>query len=135
MCVFGQFITPCDGLNRETLFIAVSRCAVDNTVEFHHPPNPQKQRFSLEAFQYVSKHPYVFMHCRVKICNATDSNSRCARGCVKRELRSVETLHETVDDVYSLAQGPLTLDREKRVANADEAVKSDQSTREAERSK
>ena len=135
MCVFGQFITPYDGLNKETLFIAVSRCAVDNTVEFHHPPNPQKQRFSLEAFQYVSKHPYVFMHCRVKICNATDPNSRCARGCVKRELRSVETLHETADNVYSLAQGPLTLDREKRVANADEAVKSDQSTREAERSK
>ena len=54
---------------------------------------------------------------------------------MKRELRSVETLHETADNVYSLTQGPLTLDREKRVANADEAVKSDQSIREAERSK
>ena len=40
---------------------------------------------------------------------------------MKRELRSVEILHETADNEYSLAQGPLTLDREKRVANADEA--------------
>ncbi|CAH3182653.1 unnamed protein product, partial [Porites lobata] len=129
------FATPSQDRNALPRYDVIKDgCAVDNTVEFHHPPNPQNQRFSLEAFQYVGKHPYVFMHCRVKICNATDPNSRCARGCVKRELRSVETLHETADNVYSLAQGPLTLDREKRVANADEAVKSDQSTHEAERS-
>ena len=73
-------------------FALVCRCAVDDTLKFHPRPDPQSQRFSLEAFQYVSKHPYVFLHCKVQICNATDQNSRCAQGCVKRGRRSVRTL-------------------------------------------
>ena len=101
---------------------------MDDTLQFHPRPDLQSQRFSLEAFQYVSKHPYVFFHCKVKICNATDPNSRCALGCQERGRRSAKALHDTANDVYSLAQGPLTLNREKREAVADEAL-ADQSLR------
>ena len=104
----------------------------DDTLKFHPSPSDQCQRFSLEAFQYVSKHPYVFFHCKVKICNATDPNSRCAQGCVSRKRRSTKPLPESVDDTYALAQGPFTLNRKKREAEADEA---DQSTRVASKGK
>ncbi|XP_027056306.1 oncoprotein-induced transcript 3 protein-like [Pocillopora damicornis] len=61
----------------------------------------------MEAFQFV-KHPFVFIHCHVVICDASDSQSRCARGCVpspRRERRGIEEKR-----VYSLVQGPLTID-------------------------
>ena len=44
----------------------------------------------------------------MRICDAKNPNSRCAQGCIKgaRKRRDV-----TIDDkLYSLAQGPLTLD-------------------------
>ena len=107
------------------------RCSVDvgDTLKFHPSPSDKCQRFSLEAFQFVNKHPYVFFHCKVKICNASDPNSRCAQGCASRRRRSAKPLPESADDIYALAQGPLTLNREKREAEADEAVNSDHSMR------
>ena len=66
------------------------------------------------------------------ICNATDPNSRCAQGCVSRSRRSAKPLPESADNTYALAQGPFTLNREKREAEADEA---DQSTRVASKGK
>ena len=104
----------------------------DDTLKFHPSPSDQCQRFSLEAFQYVNNHPYVFFHCKVMICNATDPNSRCAQGCVSRRRRSLKPLPESKDNIYALAQGPFTLNREKREAEADEA---DQSTRVASKGK
>ena len=71
----------------------------------------------------------MFFHCQVQICNATDANSRCAQGCQQRRRRSEKALRDNLDDIYALAQGPLTLDREKREAEVDEAVDSDESMR------
>ena len=102
------------------IHILLHRCSVDKTLRFHPRPDPQTQRFSLEAFQYVRKHPYVFFHCKVKVCNATDPASRCEQGCIKRERRRTNTLPDNIDDVYALAQGPLTLNREKWGTDADD---------------
>ena len=64
------------------------------------------ERFSLEAFSFIGDHQFVYMHCKVKICNATDPNSRCALGCLSdRRRRSLQT-QETKDEEYLLAQGP-----------------------------
>ena len=41
----------------------------------------------------------------------------------------MKPLPGSADDIYALAQGPFTLNREKREAEADEAVNSDQSMR------
>ena len=124
-------------ISRQTPVMAICsshRCSVDedDTLKFHPSPSEQCQRFSLEAFQYVNKHPYVFFHCKVKICNASDTNSRCAQGCLTRRRRSAKPLPESPDNIYALAQGPFTLNREKREAEADEA---DQSTRVASKGK
>ena len=94
----------------------VDRCSVDETLSFHPRPDPQSERWSIEAFQYVNRNnPFVFIHCEIKVCNATDPNSRCAQGCQpSRKRRDVETFPETSDDVYPLAQGPFSLSPEKR---------------------
>ena len=80
-------------------------CAVDDTVKTFPSPTGNF-RFGLEAFQFV-KQPFVFIHCHVVICNASDAQSRCAQGCQKnaRVRRDVGG-----HNVYSLAQGPITMD-------------------------
>lgn len=82
----------------------VDRCSVDETLSFHPRPDPQSERWSIEAFQYVNRNnPFVFIHCKIKVCNATDPNSRCAQGCQpSRKRRDAETFPETPDDVYIL---------------------------------
>ena len=80
-------------------------CAVDDTVEIY--PSPKGYyRFGLEAFEFVDQ-PFVFIHCHVVICNASDAQSRCAQGCRKNDrVRRDVGGH----NVYSLAQGPITMD-------------------------
>ena len=116
--------------NTTHTFFTFCSCSVDDddTLQFHSSFNNRSQRWSLEAFQYVSKHPYVFFHCRVQICNVTDPTSRCAQGCIERRRRSAKILHDNPDDIYALAQGPLALNREKKEAEVDEAVALDKST-------
>ncbi|XP_078354042.1 uncharacterized protein LOC144638689 isoform X1 [Oculina patagonica] len=81
-------------------------CATDDTVKFIPAADKRTQRFSLEAFKFLGDHQFVYMHCKVKICNATDPNSRCAQGCLAdRRKRSLYT-QETNDEEYNLAQGP-----------------------------
>ena len=112
------------------LFLSSYSCAVDDTVQ--QLPSPVgKSRFSLEAFQFV-KQPFVFIHCHVVICNASDLKSRCARGCesggrVRRELGEQK--------VYSLAQGPITLDYQNAYEQEDEKNTNDKPAREGNLSK
>ena len=91
-------------LNNQS-FLSSYSCAVDNTVKFHATNDKRTQKFSLEAFAFVGDHMFVYMHCRVKICNASDPNSRCAQGCIRRAKRAVTTL-ESKDEEVTLAQGP-----------------------------
>lgn len=86
-------------------FLFSYRCAIDKTVKFHPTNDKRTQKFSLEAFAFVGDHMFVYMHCRVKICNASDPNSRCAQGCIRRAKRAVTTL-ESKDDEVTLAEGP-----------------------------
>ena len=83
------------------------RCSVDkdNTLMFLPSADKRTQRWKIEAFAFVGDHPFVYMHCRIKVCDAADPNSRCAKGCIKRGKRSLMT-QESNDDEYMLAQGP-----------------------------
>ena len=89
------------------------RCPNDVTVKYHSSPSISAQRFSLEAFKFIADHPLVFVHCLVVVCNSTDPASQCAKKCppngrVRREVT------DHMSKVYSLAQGPIQLVREKR---------------------
>ena len=89
------------------------RCPNDVTVKYHSSPSVSAQRFSLEAFKFIADHPFVFVHCHVIVCNATDPDSQCAKKC-SSSGRGRRALSGQVTDVYSLAQGPLHLARETR---------------------
>jgi len=78
-------------------------------VEFIETDDERMQRFKLESFSFVGDHPFVYMHCKVKICNATDPNSRCAQGCLhERRKRSLYSQGSKDEEAY-LAQGPFML--------------------------
>ena len=69
----------------------------------------------------MGDHPFVYLHCKVKICNASDPNSRCAQGCLHdRRKRSLYS-EETNDEEYNLAQGPFIL-QDINEANLQETV-------------
>ncbi|KAL9968085.1 hypothetical protein ACROYT_G026412 [Oculina patagonica] len=88
-------------------------CPNDVTVKYHSAPSVSAQRFSLEAFKFIADHPFVFVHCHVIVCNATNPDSQCAKKCPSSG-RGRRAVNDHVTDVYSLAQGPLHLARQKR---------------------
>ena len=88
------------------LFLPFS-CAVDDTVNFIESGNKQLQRYSIDAFQFLGDHEFVYLHCKVKICNATDPYSRCAQGCIPHRRRRVARLpRQSKDEEATLAEGP-----------------------------
>ncbi|KAL9968058.1 hypothetical protein ACROYT_G026384 [Oculina patagonica] len=88
-------------------------CPNDITVKYYSAPSVSAQRFSLEAFKFIADHPFVFVHCHVIVCNATNPDSQCAKKCPSSG-RGRRAVSDHVTDVYSLVQGPLHLAREKR---------------------
>ncbi|KAL9968065.1 hypothetical protein ACROYT_G026392 [Oculina patagonica] len=96
-------------------------CPSDVTVKYHSAPSVSAQRFSLEAFKFIADHPFAFVHCHVIVCNATDPDSQCAKKCPSSG-RGRRAVNDHVTDVYSLAQGPLHLAREKRDEKRDNGL-------------
>ena len=86
------------------------------TVKYHSAPTINAHRFSLEAFKFIADHPFVFVHCHVIVCNATDPTSKCGKKCSSRG-RGRREVSSHMTDVYMLAQGPIHLGHQKRDAN------------------
>ncbi|XP_074625177.1 ZP domain-containing protein-like isoform X2 [Acropora palmata] len=100
-------------------------CSVDqdDTLRFIPTNDTRTTKFSLEAFSFVGDNPFVYMHCKVRICNASDPNSRCAQGCIRsRRRRALTEVSPSKDDVAYLAQGPFMREDEKE-READETKK------------
>jgi len=89
-------------------------CPDDATVKYHSAPSVSAQRFSLEAFKFIADHPFVFVHCHVIVCNASDPSSKCIKKCPSSGRGRRQVNDHMTDYAYSLAQGPLHLAREKR---------------------
>ena len=86
-------------------------CSKDDTLQFHSESSSHRQRFSLEAFKFIADHPFVFIHCHVKICNATDH--ACARKCSSRDRRAADHVRQDGRPLYSLSEGPFLLKSEE----------------------
>lgn len=107
------------------MFVLLYRCSVDqdDTLRFIPTNDTRTTKFSLEAFSFVGDNPFVYMHCKVRICNASDPNSRCAQGCIRsRRRRALTEVSPSKDDVAYLAQGPFMREDEKE-READETTK------------
>lgn len=89
-------------------------CKVDDTVDYI-PSDRKSEKFSVESFKFIGENAFIFLHCQVRVCNASDEHSKCVRVCEDRRRRDVKVSAETADDVYPLAQGPITLEKEQEV--------------------
>lgn len=76
-------------------------------------PDSNKQRFSIEAFTFIGGHEFVYMHCQVRVCNATDPTSRCARGCLTHRGKRSLGATDFKDEQFNLAEGPIMGKEEK----------------------
>ena len=85
----------------------IFRCTVDETTIILKAPRVGVSRFTTEGFKFIADHPFVFVHCQMRICDAENPKSRCAQGYIKgsRKRRDVSS----DDKMYPLAQGPFTL--------------------------
>ncbi|CAH3144673.1 unnamed protein product [Porites lobata] len=102
------YATPTSSQNdAKRVLILKNGCPVDDTLKFYRSPTGT-YRFGLEAFEFVDQ-PFVFIHCHVIICNASNPQSRCVRGCEKKARLRREVEHY---NLFSLAQGPITLDHD-----------------------
>ena len=85
----------------------LSSCPVDKTTITIQSQKVGVDRFSTEAFKFIADHPFVFVHCQIRICDASNPGSRCAQGCIKEGRLRRDVSDE--DKLYPLAQGPLTI--------------------------
>lgn len=105
------YATPSPKRNSEPKYwIIHDGCKVDETLTYH-PSNKRSERFSVQSFKFIGEHAFVYVHCHVRICNVSDPNSKCVRVCDDRRKRDVTLTAESLDDVYPLAQGPLSLQK------------------------
>ena len=84
------------------------RCPVDETTVILKSSKVRVSRFMTEGFKFIADHPFVFVHCHIRICDARNPNSRCAQGCVEELVRKRRDV-SSEDKLYPLAQGPLTI--------------------------
>ncbi|XP_035660019.1 deleted in malignant brain tumors 1 protein-like [Branchiostoma floridae] len=111
--------------NTDNIVIIRNGCLQDSsTVRRYPPPSTMEERFGFQAFTSAIKSHKMFLHCFAVLCNATDPNSLCARGCdldqhPDRRRRQPE---ESTDVYrYQLVRGPILL-------NDDETTREDVST-------
>ena len=72
---------------------------------FYKTLSSREQRFSLKAFKFTGMYPKVFFHCRVTVCNTSDSTAECARDCSTKSRD--RTRRSAGGPVYRLAKGPI----------------------------
>ncbi|XP_044179784.1 ZP domain-containing protein-like [Acropora millepora] len=109
------YATPSQDKNSKPKYwIIHNGCKMDDTVDYI-PSDRKSDKFSLETFKFIGENAFIFLHCQVRVCNASDEQSKCARVCEGRRRRDVTVSAETADDVYPLAQGPITLEKEQEV--------------------
>ncbi|XP_032169876.1 deleted in malignant brain tumors 1 protein isoform X6 [Mustela erminea] len=93
-----------------------SGCAKDRTYRSYPQPSPRVARFQFSSFFFLRRFPSVYLHCKMVVCRADDSSSRCRRGCIVRAKRDVGS-HQEVDVVL----GPI-LKRDPRTEKRDLAT-------------
>ncbi|XP_022796954.1 ZP domain-containing protein-like [Stylophora pistillata] len=84
------------------------------SVVYHPAPSINLQRFSLETAKFIGTDSFVFVHCHVIVCNATDPDSECAKKRPSGNRGKRQVSDHQMDEKYSLTQGPLLHVREKK---------------------
>ncbi|XP_046844438.1 uncharacterized protein LOC124438363 isoform X2 [Xenia sp. Carnegie-2017] len=88
----------------------VDGCDKDETIRHYTEWYSSIQRFSIQAFRFLTSHRFVYIHCDLVVCSNVGSyNSTCARNrtCSSRTRRDVEEKQKDVTGLYQLSFGPL----------------------------
>ncbi|CAB4040963.1 Hypothetical predicted protein [Paramuricea clavata] len=95
------------------VFIA-DGCDKDETIRHYSYGMSSVQRFSMQAFRFLSDHRFVYLHCDLVVCHRYDYNSTCARStsCSRRYRRDVDQQSEDVSGMYALSFGPVMKGKE-----------------------
>ncbi|GCB71527.1 hypothetical protein scyTo_0005971 [Scyliorhinus torazame] len=88
-------------------------CINDDTVKQETSTDHLAKHFYVPVFKFVGKdNKKVYLHCRVLVCGALDTNSRCTQGCRRRILRSTKTEDAGHRWDHLLSGGPIVIDVE-----------------------
>uniref|UniRef100_A0A3B3TZ00 CUB and zona pellucida-like domains 1, tandem duplicate 2 n=1 Tax=Poecilia latipinna TaxID=48699 RepID=A0A3B3TZ00_9TELE len=96
--------TPFDFETRP-YYLVRNGCSVDSTYRPLSSGSSYRARFTFKAFVFLRGTDSVYLQCKVLICPASESNSRCRRGCSRRRARELEPKHES----QTLVMGPIQL--------------------------
>uniref|UniRef100_A0A8C3AQL6 CUB and zona pellucida-like domains 1, tandem duplicate 2 n=1 Tax=Cyclopterus lumpus TaxID=8103 RepID=A0A8C3AQL6_CYCLU len=86
-------------------YLVRNGCPVDNTYQTYITGSRTYGRFTFKAFQFLRATESVYIQCKVLICQASEYNSRCRRGCNKRAARDLGA----EQDSQTLVLGPIQL--------------------------
>ncbi|XP_066284070.1 uromodulin-like [Branchiostoma lanceolatum] len=93
-------------------------CASDDTLQLYTNSDPATQRFSLEAFRFVQEVTTIHIRCEVEVCDAADTGSRCAQGCIQGNNRQRKRALEeqgSMKSRYVISRGPIILDADSQL--------------------
>lgn len=81
---------------------------MDRTVKFYKG-SYNVQRYSFRAFQFIAKgRQFVYIHCHLIVCNASNTASRCSQGCLSSFGRLRRSVGSTTE--VDLTQGPIIME-------------------------
>ncbi|KAM9345133.1 CUB and zona pellucida-like domain-containing protein 1 [Symphorus nematophorus] len=86
-------------------YLVRNGCPADDTYRAYVTGTRAYARFTFKAFKFLRATESVYIQCKVLICPASDNNSRCRRGCVRRAARDLGSKH----DSQTLVLGPIKL--------------------------
>uniref|UniRef100_A0A3P8SBL3 CUB and zona pellucida-like domains 1, tandem duplicate 1 n=1 Tax=Amphiprion percula TaxID=161767 RepID=A0A3P8SBL3_AMPPE len=86
-------------------YLVRNGCSADSTYYPYMSGTWYKARFRFKSFQFLRASKAVYIQCTVLICPASDNNSRCRRGCMRRTARDLGSDH----DSQTLVLGPIQL--------------------------
>uniref|UniRef100_A0A672H1A3 CUB and zona pellucida-like domains 1, tandem duplicate 1 n=1 Tax=Salarias fasciatus TaxID=181472 RepID=A0A672H1A3_SALFA len=91
-------------------YLVRNGCQVDNTYYAYNSGYWDIARFRVMTFQFLRASESVYLQCKVLVCQASDNNSRCRRGCITRRARDLGSRH----DGQTLVLGPIKLKESKK---------------------
>ncbi|NXB86561.1 DMBT1 protein, partial [Vidua chalybeata] len=91
--------------NTLAYYLVRNGCPRDSSYATYYSPSSHFARFKFNAFEFMSRHPSVYLKCQMLVCRLGDYSSHCYRGCSSRVKRDTSSAEEKVDVVV----GPLQL--------------------------
>ncbi|KFO82953.1 Deleted in malignant brain tumors 1 protein, partial [Buceros rhinoceros silvestris] len=77
--------------NTLAYYIIKSGCVRDSSYVTYYSPYSHFARFKFNAFEFISRHPLVYLQCELVVCRLGNSSSRCYQGCVRRSRRDTSS--------------------------------------------